>query len=86
MLCYSQVKHALTKIYSPCTYCYFQVININIVHNFKEIYTYFRYIDDNVPEHPCLKLIANSEQVLSTKIGRRLITMEKVTEYQVGTL
>ncbi|XP_038051351.1 tRNA (guanine(10)-N2)-methyltransferase homolog [Patiria miniata] len=35
------------------------------------------YTEDQVPRHPCLSLVANSEQPLSTTIGRRLITMEK---------
>ena len=44
-----------------------------------------RYTGDQVPHHPCLTLIANSEQVLSTTIGRRLITMEKTRHIQVLT-
>jgi len=39
------------------------------------------YKDSDVPLHPCLKLIANSEQILTRKIRRRLITMEKVVPY-----
>ncbi|XP_071804745.1 tRNA (guanine(10)-N(2))-methyltransferase homolog [Asterias amurensis] len=35
------------------------------------------YTEAQVPHHPCLKLIANSEQPLSSYMGRRLITMEK---------
>ncbi|XP_014781948.1 tRNA (guanine(10)-N2)-methyltransferase homolog [Octopus bimaculoides] len=40
------------------------------------------YQDENVPIHPNLELVANSEQPLSTKVGRRLITMEKIKSYQ----
>ena len=36
------------------------------------------YREEEVPQHPALQLVANSEQVLSTKFSRRLITMEKV--------
>ena len=39
------------------------------------------YDVSQVPQHPCLKIIANSEQRLSTKLARRLITMEKVADY-----
>ena len=42
-----------------------------------------RYSDSQVPTHPCLKLVANSEQGLTRSIGRRLITMEKVSELEV---
>ncbi|GAB1609945.1 tRNA (guanine(10)-N2)-methyltransferase homolog [Argonauta hians] len=41
-----------------------------------------QYSDDNVPLHPSLQLVSNSEQVLNTKVSRRLITMEKVKTYQ----
>ena len=36
------------------------------------------YREEEIPQHPALRLIANSEQILSTKFSRRLITMEKV--------
>lgn len=35
------------------------------------------YDDAQVPTHPCLRLIANTEQSLSGRLARRLITMEK---------
>ncbi|XP_071957477.1 tRNA (guanine(10)-N(2))-methyltransferase homolog isoform X2 [Antedon mediterranea] len=35
------------------------------------------YTDDHIPRHPCLTLVSNSEQPLSSTIGRRLITMIK---------
>ncbi|PVD32521.1 hypothetical protein C0Q70_07961 [Pomacea canaliculata] len=38
------------------------------------------YLDGNIPQHPCLKIIANCEQPLNTTISRRLITMEKIME------
>jgi tRNA (guanine10-N2)-methyltransferase len=40
-----------------------------------------RYKDSDVPLHPCLKLLANSEQVLSMRLRRRLITMEKIMDF-----
>jgi hypothetical protein len=33
-----------------------------------------------LPQHPCLDLRANSEQILSTKFSRRLVTMVKTRE------
>ncbi|CAL8248226.1 unnamed protein product [Lota lota] len=38
------------------------------------------YRDEMVPLHPCLKMISNSEQTLSSHTSRRLITMEKFKE------
>lgn len=37
--------------------------------------------EKEVPEHPCLELISNSEDKLTLLISRRLITMKKVKEY-----
>ncbi|XP_072316802.1 tRNA (guanine(10)-N2)-methyltransferase homolog [Eucyclogobius newberryi] len=36
------------------------------------------YSEEIVPLHPCLQLLSNCEQVLSSHTSRRLITMEKV--------
>lgn len=38
------------------------------------------YKESMVPRHDCLSLLANSEQVLSTYVCRRLLTYEKVVE------
>ncbi|CAD7083729.1 unnamed protein product [Hermetia illucens] len=38
------------------------------------------YTEDQIPKHPCLKLIANSNQPLSAATARRLLTYEKVFE------
>lgn len=38
------------------------------------------YSEEIVPFHPCLQLISNCEQILSSHTSRRLITMEKVKE------
>ncbi|KAL9961722.1 hypothetical protein ACROYT_G030722 [Oculina patagonica] len=43
------------------------------------------YSEAFIPSHPCLKLVANSEQCLSRNVSRRLITMEKVKEHKVGS-
>ncbi|KAK2140917.1 hypothetical protein LSH36_1205g00103 [Paralvinella palmiformis] len=40
------------------------------------------YVEDNIPLHPCLKLIGNSEQILKSTVSRRLITMKKVQDYE----
>ncbi|XP_034250406.1 tRNA (guanine(10)-N2)-methyltransferase homolog isoform X2 [Thrips palmi] len=37
------------------------------------------YNEENMPKHPCLELVANSEQVLSAYVCRRLLTYEKVS-------
>ena len=41
-------------------------------------------IEEDLPTHPCFKLICISEDRLSTKNSRRLITMEKVKSYKDG--
>ncbi|BFZ11293.1 hypothetical protein BsWGS_14331 [Bradybaena similaris] len=40
------------------------------------------YCESNIPQHPCLQMIFNCEQPLSTTISRRLITMVKVCEHE----
>ncbi|BBN04731.1 tRNA (guanine10-N2)-methyltransferase [Marchantia polymorpha subsp. ruderalis] len=37
--------------------------------------------DDFLPKHPCFTLIANSEQILSSRYSRCLLTMEKTSKY-----
>lgn len=39
------------------------------------------YIEEELPKHPCLKMVANCEQCLSSKYGRRLIVMHKFRAY-----
>lgn len=41
-----------------------------------------KYKESDLPLHPCLKVIENSEQPLSMRHRRRLITMEKIREYK----
>uniref|UniRef100_A0A672H8B4 tRNA (guanine(10)-N(2))-methyltransferase TRMT11 n=1 Tax=Salarias fasciatus TaxID=181472 RepID=A0A672H8B4_SALFA len=43
----------------------------------------YRYCEEMVPLHPCLRLISNCEQTLSSHTSRRLITMEKIKEPEV---
>lgn len=54
------------KISGRCV-CWFPV--------FREDYT-----EEELPFHPCLKLVANSEQILSKNTSRRLLTFEKIKE------
>ena len=42
------------------------------------------YDPAEIPTHPMLRLVANCEQVLSTRYSRRLITMEKVRSYDAA--
>lgn len=42
-----------------------------------------RYSEEMIPLHPCLQLISNCEQTLSSHTSRRLITMEKIKEPEV---
>ncbi|MBN3319323.1 TRM11 methyltransferase, partial [Atractosteus spatula] len=41
-----------------------------------------RYKEEIIPQHPCLKLISNCEQTLSSHTSRRLVTMEKLKEFE----
>jgi tRNA (guanine10-N2)-methyltransferase len=43
--------------------------------------TTYDFTDDDLPRHPCLAVIANSEQRMTQKIGRRLVTMAKTATY-----
>lgn len=38
---------------------------------------------NSIPLHPCLRVVANSEDKLTLLLSRRLITMEKIAEYEV---
>lgn len=38
------------------------------------------YSDTNLPQHPCLKIVANSEQSLTAFTSRRLLTWEKISD------
>ncbi|EZA60985.1 tRNA (guanine(10)-N2)-methyltransferase homolog [Ooceraea biroi] len=49
-------------------------------------YPLFRdqYSEDQLPVHPCLELIANSEQILSNYTSRRLLTYKKIKEPEIS--
>ncbi|XP_067213095.1 tRNA (guanine(10)-N2)-methyltransferase homolog isoform X2 [Linepithema humile] len=51
-------------------------------------YPLFRdqYTEDQLPAHPCLELVANSEQVLSNYTSRRLLTYKKFREPEYGKI
>ena len=40
-----------------------------------------RHGEKDIPEHPCLELVSNSEEKLQTHVSRRLVTMKKTAEY-----
>ena len=42
------------------------------------------YTDSDLPQHPCFKIVSNSEQKLTLYFARRLITMEKMKEFEEG--
>lgn len=50
------------------------------------MFSVFRYKEENIPTHACLKLVHNCEQKLNSTVGRTLITMEKIHDYTVGVL
>jgi hypothetical protein len=39
------------------------------------------YKDSDLTQHPCLRVVANSEQHLQSMFRRRLITMQKIREF-----
>lgn len=41
------------------------------------------YVDTDVPRHPALRLVSNSEQVITMRMCRRLITMQRLTPAQL---
>lgn len=42
------------------------------------------YFESELPSHPCLITVSNSEQILNTKYSRRLVTMEKKCDYDAA--
>nr|XP_032824892.1 tRNA (guanine(10)-N2)-methyltransferase homolog [Petromyzon marinus] len=40
------------------------------------------YTEEIVPRHPCLKLVSNCEQMLNSQSGRRLLTMQKIKDFE----
>lgn len=48
--------------------------------NYFNLFLRETYSEDSLPNHTCLKLVANSEQILSKLTSRRLLTYEKIAE------
>ncbi|KAL2744071.1 tRNA (guanine(10)-N2)-methyltransferase [Vespula maculifrons] len=78
----SKVEYGLPQIYKDLLN--FASKHLKITGRLVCWYPIFRdqYSTDQLPTHPCLRLIANSEQVLSNYTSRRLLTYEKVKEPQ----
>ena len=64
-------------LFDPTLMEYPKILNLSF------IVVVYRYSEELIPSHPCLKLVSNSEQCLSRHVSRRLITMEKVKENKV---
>lgn len=58
---------------------YFSLISL---FQFSKIFCFHRecYSKEQLPSHPCLQMIANSEQILSIHASRRLLTYMKIRE------
>ncbi|XP_047369767.1 tRNA (guanine(10)-N2)-methyltransferase homolog isoform X2 [Vespa velutina] len=78
----SKVEYGLPQIYKDLLN--FAAKHLKITGRLVCWYPIFRdqYSSDQLPIHPCLQLIANSEQVLSNYTSRILLTYEKVKEPQ----
>lgn len=78
----SKVEYGLPQIYKDLLN--FAAQHLKITGRLVCWYPIFRdqYSKDRLPVHPCLQLVANSEQVLSNYTSRRLLTYEKVKEPQ----
>ncbi|CAH2085851.1 unnamed protein product [Euphydryas editha] len=76
----SKVEYGLPHIYSDLLN--FAAKHLDIGRRLVCWYPLVReeYKEDQLPSHPCLKLVANSEQVLSKLTARRLLTYEKVSD------
>ena len=67
--------------WQPCIACFHGNLK-----SYTIVLLFCSYVEANIPRHPCLRLVANSEQPLSRTVGRRLITMEKTSHPQVRIL
>jgi tRNA (guanine10-N2)-methyltransferase len=43
--------------------------------------TTVEYTESEVPRHPCFSIVGNSDQPMQMRWSRRMITMEKIIEY-----
>jgi len=88
-ICQVTTINKLTVLISYLTDTYFIYFHSHItlfLHLFFSVYPYIRYQDENIPQHPCLRQVYNCEQVLNTTVSRRLVTMEKVKDFQVSVV
>ncbi|XP_026330320.1 tRNA (guanine(10)-N2)-methyltransferase homolog isoform X3 [Hyposmocoma kahamanoa] len=74
----SKIDYGLTNLYTDLLS--FAARHLNIGRRLITWYPLVReeYKEEHLPSHPCLRLIANSEQVLSKLTARRLLTYEKI--------
>jgi hypothetical protein len=86
---YMHSPHVATQNYSV------EEVMLDLVHNAARtltmhgrlvylIPTPYDFTIADLPRHPCLEIIAMSEQSLSTRHGRRLVTMRKIADYSEG--
>ncbi|KAH9628091.1 hypothetical protein HF086_018307 [Spodoptera exigua] len=69
------VNHVPSKVEYGLGHIYSDLLNFAATH-----LEMGRRLESQLPSHPCLKLVANSEQVLSKLAARRLLTYEKVLD------
>ncbi|GBP89335.1 tRNA (guanine(10)-N2)-methyltransferase homolog [Eumeta japonica] len=76
----SKVDYGLPHMYGDLMT--FAAKHLHKSHRFVCWYPVIRdeYDESMLPSHPCLKLVANSEQILTKLTARRLLTYEKISE------
>ncbi|XP_047504728.1 tRNA (guanine(10)-N2)-methyltransferase homolog isoform X1 [Pieris napi] len=76
----SKVEYGLPHIYSDLLN--FAAQHLNIGRRLVCWYPLVRdeYLEEQLPSHPCMQLVGNSEQVLSKMTARRLLTYQKISD------
>ncbi|CAK1543802.1 unnamed protein product [Leptosia nina] len=76
----SKVEYGLPHIYSDLLN--FAARHLNMGRRLVCWYPVVRdeYLEEQIPTHPCMKLVSNSEQVLSKLTARRLLTYQKISD------
>ncbi|XP_045485099.1 tRNA (guanine(10)-N2)-methyltransferase homolog isoform X2 [Pieris rapae] len=76
----SKVEYGLPHIYSDLLN--FAAQHLNIGRRLVCWYPLVRdeYLEEQLPSHPCMQLVGNSEQVLSRMTARRLLTYQKISD------
>lgn len=76
----SKISYNLSQMYEDLLT--FSAIHLEVCGRLVCWFPVFRehYSEDKLPEHPCLQLIANSEQILSKYASRRLLTYVKLKD------